>query len=130
MSKIQIVDDDAQLARSIARLLQREGHECTFALDIRSAIAQVDGSIDLVVIELQPAWLGLVAEYRARLSEQGPVPFLVTTGRRELFRSLGQLLGPADDLLTKPFDAEELVARIEIALRRSTDGSRARSSAA
>jgi DNA-binding response OmpR family regulator len=130
MSKIQIVDDDEQLGRSIARLLQREGHECTFAQDIRTAIAQADGSIDLVVIELQPAWLGLVGEYRARLAENGTVPFLITTGRRELFRSLGQLLGAADDLLTKPFDAEELLARIEIALRRSTDSSRAQSSAA
>jgi DNA-binding response OmpR family regulator len=129
MSKIQIVDDDEQLGRSIARLLQREGHECTFADDIRTAMAQLEDPIDLVVIELQPAWLGLVPEYRARLDENGSVPFVMTTGRRELFRSLGQLLGPSDDLLTKPFDAEELVARIELALRRS-GGPRVQSSAA
>jgi DNA-binding response OmpR family regulator len=130
MSRIQIVDDDEQLGRSIARLLEREGHECTFADDIRAAMARADGDIDLVVIELQPAWLGLVGEYRVRLGEDRPVPFVITTGRRELFRSLGQLLGPADDLLTKPFDAEELVARVEIAIRRSSNGPRARLSVA
>jgi DNA-binding response OmpR family regulator len=121
MSRILIVDDDEHLSRSIARLLQREGHECVFADHIRSVL-QDGGQFDLVLIELQASWLGKVEELRARL---GLVPFVFTTGRRELFRTLGEMLAPGDDLLTKPFDAEELVARTELALRRSGDATRA-----
>jgi DNA-binding response OmpR family regulator len=120
MSRILIVDDDEPLGRSMARLLQREGHECTVAGDLRSASVG-EKSPELILIEVQPGWLGLLADFRSRLDgDRHPrIPLVITTGRRELFRRVGPMLEAGDDLLAKPFDTEELVARVEVALRRA-----------
>jgi DNA-binding response OmpR family regulator len=123
VSKLLIVDDDEQLGVSMARVLGREGHECVYANDLPDATKKAE-DVELVIIELQPGWLELLRDFRDALKSRARpgVPLLVTTGRRELLRKLGSQLADADDLLTKPFDAEELIARVQIALRQSSKG--------
>jgi two-component system phosphate regulon response regulator OmpR len=121
MSTILVVDDDEQLGRSIARVVQREGHQASVSAD--PARAARDGAAvrpDLVIVELQPAWVGLIADLRCALETATGhcVPFVFTVGRREIYREIARAFGSGDDWLAKPFDPEELAVRVEMALRR------------
>jgi len=132
VTKILIIDDDEQLGRSIARLLERAGYECAIVLDPREATSRTDVLVtDLVVIEFQNEWLTQIGELRERLENEAgrPVPFVFTVGRRELYRVIAEIATGIDDWVGKPFDAAEFVLRIETALRRSRDR-RVRASAA
>jgi len=121
LSRILVVDDDEQLGRSIARVLQREGHETRIAEDPRLAETLTDYLPDLVVIELQAAWVPRLPALRARFEAAAgrPTPFVFTVGKRELYRSIAAAFALVDDWLAKPFDPEELATRVETVLRRS-----------
>jgi DNA-binding response OmpR family regulator len=116
-----IIDDDEQLGRSIARVAQREGHSTEIVDDPKKAEGRADYRPDLVIVELQTAWIERIASLRARL-ERGakrPIPFIFTGGRRELYREVAPSFAAPDDWLAKPFDPEELAVRVETALRKA-----------
>ena len=121
MSRILVVDDDEQLGRSIARVLEREGHETRIAEDLRIAETFTDYRPDLVVVELQTSWLGALPTLRERFEAvaRRPTPFVCTVGRRELYRGIAPAFALVDDWLAKPFDPEELATRVDTVLRRS-----------
>lgn len=124
MTKILIVDDDEQLGRSIARLLEQAGYECVIVLDPHEATSRTDVLVtDLVVVEIQDDWLTEIGELRERLENEAgrPVPFVFTVGRRELYRVIADIATEIDDWAGKPFDAYEFILRVERALRRSRD---------
>lgn len=117
-SKILLVDDDDLIRRSLAFTLEQGGYQTTTAASAEDALALVKRDPpDLVLLDIGlPGMDGLQA--MRHFQDQGiPVIFL-TARRRELDEILGLELG-AEDYVTKPFDADVLLARIRVVLRRA-----------
>ena len=117
MSQILIIDDDPQLGRSLGRVFARDGHVCTLMTDLSQAVdAAASMRPDAIAIELRSDQSGEVRRLRQTF---GDVPVLFMCGHRELFATLGTLVGPHDDWLAKPADPEEIRVRLETMRRRS-----------
>lgn len=118
MNKILLVDDDRELTSLLKELLEMEGFDIVVADDGEQALALMDASIDLLLLDvMMPKKNGLDTLKELRQQHQTPVIMLTARGS-ELDRVLGLELG-ADDYLPKPFNDRELVARIRAILRRS-----------
>jgi DNA-binding response OmpR family regulator len=117
MSRILIIDDDPQLGRSLARVLEHAGHLCYLAPDpILAAEAAGSFKPDAVLIELQPEYAAALPRLRDAL---GAIPFVFMSGHRAEFARLGELVGASDDWLAKPAAPQELLVRVRTALRRA-----------
>lgn len=119
LSRILVVDDSAENVRLLLRILQRGGYtEVTGITDPRSALDGVkDIAPDLVIVDLRMPHMdgyAVMQEIRAVLSE---VPkFLLVTGEvEEDVRPLALARG-ADDLITKPFQVEDMLRRVGMLL--------------
>ena len=121
MTSVLIVEDEESLADPLAFLLRKEGFEATVVTDGPSALAEFERSgADIVLLDLMlPGMSGtdVCKQLRARSS----VPVIMVTARdSEIDKVVGLELG-ADDYVTKPYSARELIARIRAVLRRGTD---------
>ncbi len=121
MIRVLIVEDEESLADPLAYLLRKEGFETTVAVDGPSALAEFDrAGADIVLLDLMlPGMSGtdVCKQLRARSS----VPVIMVTARdSEIDKVLGLELG-ADDYVTKPYSARELIARIRAVLRRGAE---------
>jgi len=119
--RVLIVEDEESLADPLAYLLRKEGFQATVAVDGPAALAEFDRSgADIVLLDLMlPGMSGtdVCRQLRARSS----VPVIMLTARdSEIDKVLGLELG-ADDYVTKPYSARELIARIRAVLRRGVD---------
>ncbi|GAA0352439.1 envelope stress response regulator transcription factor CpxR [Morganella psychrotolerans] len=118
MNKILLVDDDRELTSLLKELLDMEGFNVVIAHDGEQALALIDDSIDLLLLDIMmPRKNGIETLKELRQNFQTPVIMLTARGS-DLDRVLGLELG-ADDYLPKPFNDRELVARIRAILRRS-----------
>ncbi|HLK70139.1 MAG TPA: response regulator transcription factor [Bryobacteraceae bacterium] len=119
-SRILLVEDEPGLVLTLSDLLSAEGYEVETATDGPSGLARAaSGAFDLIVLDVMlPGKNGL--EVCRELRHQGKdVPVLMLTAKTQLVdRVVGLKIG-ADDYVTKPFEAPELLARIEALLRRS-----------
>ena len=131
-ARILIIEDDADINEVIATHLSRNGFSCTQAYSgsearlLLEVSAQSDSSFDLVITDLMlPGIRGeeLVSLIRAR----GDVPVIVVSAQSEPAGKAELLRCGADDYLVKPFDLDELLARVSVQLRHAA---RARGSAA
>ena len=125
MTTVLIVEDEESLADPLAFLLRKEGFEATVVADGPSALAEFDRSgADIVLLDLMlPGMSGtdVCKQLRARSS----VPVIMVTARdSEIDKVVGLELG-ADDYVTKPYSARELIARIRAVLRRGGDADEA-----
>ena len=121
MIRVLIVEDEESLADPLAYLLHKEGFETTVVTDGQSALAEFDrAGADIVLLDLMlPGMSGtdVCKQLRARSS----VPVIMVTARdSEIDKVLGLELG-ADDYVTKPYSARELIARIRAVLRRGAE---------
>lgn len=121
MIRVLVVEDEESLADPLAYLLRKEGFETTVVTDGPSALAEFDrAGADIVLLDLMlPGMSGtdVCKQLRARSS----VPVIMVTARdSEIDKVLGLELG-ADDYVTKPYSARELIARIRAVLRRGAD---------
>lgn len=122
MPNLLIVDDDRELQKLLADYLGEAGFQCKAALDAQGGLALLEkGPWDAVILDIMlPGMSGL--DILRRIRENGAtrsVPVLMLTARGdEVDRVVGLDMG-ADDYLTKPFSARELVARINALIRRS-----------
>ena len=118
--RVLIVEDDADINQIIATHLARRGMECAQAFSGSEARLLIGGDafpFDIVVSDLMlPGLSGeeLVALIRER---DARVPIIVISARTATSDRIDLLKLGADDYLTKPFDLDELVARIEVQLR-------------
>jgi DNA-binding response OmpR family regulator len=115
---ILVIEDEATIAQSVAARLHSEGFAVEIAFDGPSGVDACERlRPDLVVLDLMlPGLDGL--EVCRRIQRDRPVPVLMLTARdSETDLVVGLAVG-ADDYLTKPFSARELVARVHALLRR------------
>ncbi len=119
-ARILLVEDEPGLVLTLSDLLAAEGYEVETATDGPTGLARASGEpFDLIVLDVMlPGKNGL--EVCRELRQQGKdMPVLMLTAKTQLVdRVVGLKIG-ADDYVTKPFEAPELLARIEALLRRS-----------
>lgn len=118
MTRVLIVEDEESLADPLAYLLRKEGFEVTAVADGPSALAEFDrAGADIVLLDLMlPGMSG--TDVCKQLRSRSGVPVIMVTARdSEIDKVLGLELG-ADDYVTKPYSARELIARIRAVLRR------------
>jgi two-component system KDP operon response regulator KdpE len=121
-AKILIVEDDPHIRRLVRSALQRAGHEAIEAATAREGLSLVDiEKPDAVLLDLglpDRDGIELIQPIRAR-TQAG---IIVISARDDTAEKVAALDLGADDYLTKPFDTEELLARIRIALRHRLSG--------
>jgi two-component system KDP operon response regulator KdpE len=117
-SRILVVDDETQITRVLKTALNSQGYEVKTASDGESALSlAVDWIPDLIVTDLSmPAMNGI--ELCRSVRERSQVPIIVLSVRGEEKTKIEALDAGADDYVTKPFSANELLARVRANLRR------------
>ncbi|SCG57659.1 two-component system, OmpR family, response regulator RegX3 [Micromonospora echinaurantiaca] len=121
MPHVLIVEDDKPFAETLTLMLCGEGFAVTGAMSGTSALEQFDRrAIDIVLLEVAiPEVSGV--EICRRLRQHSSVPIIMVTDRDdEIDKVVGLEVG-ADDYVTKPFSARELIARMRAALRRRNE---------
>lgn len=117
-SRILVVDDETQITRVLKTTLQSQGYEVKTAADGETALdLTVDWIPDLIVTDLSmPRMTGI--ELCRSVRERSQVPIIVLSVREEEKSKIDALDAGADDYVTKPFSANELLARVRANLRR------------
>jgi len=122
MAKILVVEDMESVVKLLRMLLEREGFEVTVAQDGLEALEAVRrDKPDLVLLDLLlPELDGLEVCRRIRHDPlTAHVPIIILSGKDEVADKVIGLEIGADDYITKPFEANELIARIKGRLRRA-----------
>ncbi len=121
MTRVLVVEDEESYREALSYMLAKEGFEVLEAADGAQGLAQYDrAGADIVLLDLMMPGLPGTEVYR-QLRQRGPVPVIMVTARdSEIDKVVGLELG-ADDYVTKPYSARELVARIRAVLRRGGD---------
>ena len=124
---ILIVEDDADINALLAKIVAREGFGCVQAYSGTEALLQMErAAFDLVLLDMMlPGMDGptLMACMRDELASR--VPVIVVSAKAGSADKVGMLAAGADDYVTKPFDPDEVAARIHAVLRRAAGASAA-----
>lgn len=118
---ILVVDDDREIRELVGNYLRKNGLRVSLAADGRQMRAFLEGNtVDLIVLDIMmPGDDGLRLCRELRVGRHKATPVLMLTARtEETDRIIGLEMG-ADDYLTKPFSARELLARINAVIRRT-----------
>ena len=117
--RILIVEDDPMIGASIRTGLRQDGYTADWARDGNSAeLAVATNEYDAILLDLGlpgRSGLELLAQWRRK---RNAVPILIITARDSVEDRIAGLDGGADDYLVKPFDLNELAARLRALLRR------------
>ena len=115
--KIFIVEDERRIARFLQIELEHEGYETAMEDNGRRALDRiVQGDFDLVLLDVMlPEMDGM--EICRKVREVSEVPIIMLTARDDVSDMVSGLDLGADDYITKPFDMQDLLARIRRALR-------------
>lgn len=116
---ILLVDDDPQLIRLVRANLETVGYRPLIAMDARSALQTIEAEMpDMIILDIMlPGIDGY--ELCQRIREFSSVPIIMLTAKVEDADKVRGLKLGADDYITKPFNAQELLARIEAVFRRT-----------
>ena len=119
--RILIVEDETRIADFLQRGLRAEGHFCLVANDGETGLSlAMEGDFDLILLDLMlPGIHGHEVCQQLRM-EQVNTPLIILSAMDSLDDVIAGLRMGADDYLTKPFSFEELLARIEAVMRRSS----------
>ncbi|HSD76462.1 MAG TPA: response regulator transcription factor [Solirubrobacteraceae bacterium] len=116
--RVLVVEDDEEIAQVLQRSLRLEGYEVRLAADGPAALQTAAAfNPDLVVLDLGLPGLDGIDVARA-LRREDDVPILILTARDALDSRVEGLDAGADDYLIKPFERQELLARLRALLRR------------
>ncbi|HYH23945.1 MAG TPA: response regulator transcription factor [Blastococcus sp.] len=118
MTRVLVVEDEESFSDALSYMLRREGYDTVVAATGPDALAEYDsGGADIVLLDLMLPGLPGTEVCRA-LRARSSVPIIMLTAKdAEIDKVVGLELG-ADDYVTKPYSARELVARIRAVLRR------------
>lgn len=121
MANLLIVEDDELLRDGLRDLLTQAGHQATTAEDGEVAIAQLLATLfDGVVLDLGLPKVDGMTVLRLLRKRYPAMPVLILTARDGIDDRVEGLNAGADDYLTKPFNTEELLARLQSMLRRAS----------
>ncbi|WP_051188506.1 response regulator transcription factor [Proteocatella sphenisci] len=115
---ILVVDDDIEIANSVAKILEKEGYMSLIAHDGIEALEIIaQKQVDLIILDIMmPRLDGLSATMKIR--EKRNIPIIILSAKTEdSDKVLGLSMG-ADDYVSKPYNSMELVARVKSQLRR------------
>src|SRR3712207_3125442 len=116
--RVLVVEDDEDIALALQRSLRMEGYEVRLAADGERALDEAVAFMpDMVILDLGLPKLDGI-EVARRLRSDGDVPILMLTARDALESRVEGLDSGADDYLVKPFERQELLARLRALLRR------------
>lgn len=116
--KVLIVEDEEKIARFVEMELSYEGYRVEKAFDGRTGLElALSGIFDIIILDIMlPGLNGM--EVLRRIRRSSSVPVVMLTARDTIVDKVTGLDGGADDYMTKPFEIEELLARIRNALRK------------
>ena len=122
MALVLVVDDQEKIRAVVRRLLEKAGHEVAEACDGRDCLRVLyELKPDLVLLDVSmpdmDGWQAL-----ERIRELTWVPILMVTARDAPPEKVRGLRAGADDYIVKPFEPDELLARIDLALRHAAAG--------
>ena len=117
-ARVLVVEDDDDIAQAVQRSLRVEGYDVRIAADGEAAMRMAGEYVpDLVVLDLGlPKIDGI--DVARQLRETDDTPILMLTARDSLEARVEGLDSGADDYLVKPFERQELLARLRALLRR------------
>lgn len=120
--QILLVEDDERVRRFVLRGLEAEGYSVSAAFDGEEGLTRATAEeFDVIILDVMLPRLDGREICRRLRAAAVPTPILMLTAMDHIEDKVGALRGGADDYLTKPFDFDELLARIE-ALARRKDG--------
>lgn len=122
MTKVLVIEDEAEILSFLKPELSHEGYDVDVAGDGRTGFEKIEsGNYDIVLLDIMlPGLNGIEVCRRARKFTD--VPIIMLTARDQIADKVTGLDTGADDYLTKPFSIEELLARMRSALRRNNAG--------
>ncbi len=120
MNRILIIDDDKELCTLIRQSVLPEGIEADFCFSGRAGLLQLkEKEYQLVILDvMMPGFDGF--ETLGQIRKESSLPVLMFTSKNDSASKVRGLRAGADDYLTKPFDMDELIARIVSLIRRYT----------
>ncbi len=120
--RLLVAEDDAEIRQALDRILTYEGYEVTTANDGAAALeAILEHQPDAIVLDVMMPFVDGLSLCR-KLRERGDrTPVLMLTARHEVSDRVAGLDAGADDYVTKPFELDELLARVRALLRRADD---------
>jgi len=118
--KVLVIEDEKSLARLIEVELTLQGKEVEVRHDGKSGlVAALEGGADLVLLDWMLPDLEGIEVCRILRSKGSTVPIIMITAKQGVSYEVEGLHVGADDYITKPFDMEQLLARMEAVLRRT-----------
>ncbi len=120
--RILIVEDEPRIADFLQRGLRAEGNFCVIANDGEAGLSlALDGDFDLILLDMMlPGMHGREVCQKLRMDKVN-TPLIILSAMDSLDDVIAGLRMGADDYMTKPFSFEELLARIETVMRRSSE---------
>ena len=117
--RVLIVEDDSGIADFLQLELEHEGFDVLHAEDGRKALELFEsGALDIILLDIMlPKLNGL--EVLRRIRKTSRVPVIMLTARGDTLDKVSGLDSGADDYLAKPFEIEELLARMRAVMRRN-----------
>jgi two-component system response regulator MprA len=119
-ARVLIADDDRAIRDSLTRALGLEGYDVVQAIDGNSALSLIESAQpDVAILDVMMPNIDGLTVCRVLRAERNRLPVLMLTARTETPDRVAGLDAGADDYLAKPFDLDELLARLRALLRRT-----------
>ncbi|MEH7480532.1 response regulator transcription factor [Neobacillus drentensis] len=119
--RILVVEDEKQIAKILKIELEYEGYEVNVAYDGKSGLqAALQEKLDLILLDVMLPEMNGIEVLRKIRKENNLIPVILLTARNMTMDKVAGLDQGANDYITKPFEIEELLARIRSCLRQST----------
>ena len=118
--QILIIEDEKRLADALGQIMQEARYQADIVYDGRDGLAYASsGDYDVIVLDvMMPGMDGF--ETLEEIRKEYSLPILMFTSKNDSISKVRGLRAGADDYLTKPFDMDELIARIASLIRRYT----------
>ena len=121
MTRILVVEDEASFSDPLSYMLEKEGYDVAVAETGPDALTEFDrNGADLVLLDLMLPGLSGVVVCRSLRTKSSVQVIMLTAKDSEVDKVVGLEIG-ADDYVTKPYSARELLARIKAVLRRQSE---------
>lgn len=119
MADILIIEDDKKINELIRRTLSMTGHQGLTAFSGREALLSLEQKrADLILLDIGLLDMDGFSLMRWLSEDYGDIPVICVTARDEVADRVKGLVGGAEDYIVKPFAMEELLARVQVVLRR------------